>query len=187
MAPHYQDLEEGSFRLLLFLDDSGLSCNLQAYKLDEAPRYIALSYTWGRASYQKGRSSLLTYSITLNGEHREVQQNLHDALRHLGRLVRERQCLFWVDAICINQEDVNERNAQVKKMKDIYEYADRIYAWLGMHNDEIDAVLATVTKSHAGFPINNASQAWIAWDGIAEMFNQSYWHRVWIYQEATTP
>jgi len=144
----------------------------------------------------------------------EVQQNLHDALRHLGHHVRKRQSLFWVDAICINQEDVDERSSQVTKMKDIYERADRIFAWLGLpfdeeetrlavtlmhdfhrylfeglkkHNDDIDVVLSTVTKCHDGFPAVSASRVWTAWDGIAEMFNQSYWHRVWVYQEATTP
>lgn len=55
------------------------------------------------------------------------------------------------------------------------------------HNDDIDGVLAMVPKSHAGIPTNSASPVWTAWDGIAEMFNQSYWHKVWIYQEATTP
>lgn len=214
MTRHYHSLEQGCFRLLSFSDDSGLLCSLRDYKLAEAPPFIALSYTWGSASYQKGRPKSLTYSIELDGRNFEVQQNLHDALRHLGHRARRRQCLFWVDAICINQKDVDERNSQVKKMKEIYERADRIFAWLGLpfdeeetriavklmhdfhvylfeglkkHNDDIDIVLSTVTRCHAGFPALSKSTVWSAWDGIAEMFNQPYWHRVWIYQEATTP
>ena len=45
--------------------------------------------------------------------------------------------MFWVDAICINQADIDERSAQVKIMKIIYESADTVFAWLGLpFNDE---------------------------------------------------
>lgn len=79
-----------------------------------------MPYTWGRASYQKGRSSLPTDSTTLNLERCKVQWNLYDAIRYLDHYFKERQCLFWVDAIYINQENTDEINAQVKEMKDIY-------------------------------------------------------------------
>ena len=213
MGSHYQRLEKGSFRLLSFADNSGLLCGLQAYRLDEAPPYFALSYTWGQATNRKRRSSLSTYSITLNGEVFEVQENLYDALMHLGHHVRESQGLFWVDAICINQEDLDEKCSQVKKMKEIYESADEIFAWLGIpsddaktrlavdlmrefhvylkeglrkHND-VNVLFATINTSHPGFPSTNGSQASIAWNGIAEIFSQPYWRRVWVYQEASTP
>ena len=212
MASHYHPLEDGSIRLLSILDESGLACSLQSYRLDKAPPYIALSYTWGRASFQKGRSSSLTYAITLNHEYFEVQQNLHDALRHLGHRVRKRSCLFWVDTICINQGDVDERSAQVKIMKDIYQRADTVFPWLGLPFDDeetrlavelmrefylylskglekhnIIEVIATVNKNHAGFPTDRTSQVWVAWDGIARMFNQAYWRRTWVHQEVTIP
>lgn len=215
MAPYYEHLEDDSLRFLSFSDDSGLSCTLQAYKLLESPSYIALSYTWGQASNQTGRSdSPQAHSITLDGQRCEVQQNLHDALRYLGHRVRDAQCLLWVDAICINQEDVEERSAQVKMMKEIYERADRVFAWLGFPFDEvavslavemmrefnmylkegleaydgdIDVVLATVTTDHAWFPNDSAGRPWKAWECVAEMFELPYWQRVWIYQEATTP
>ena len=213
MAQRYQRLEHGFIRLLSFSDGSGLSCTMQPFKLAEAPAYIALSYTWGAASYQKGRPSSQTYWISLNDERVQVQQNLHDALRHLGHVVREAERLFWVDAICINQEDVQEKTAQVKMMKDIYEHADHIFAWLGVpldeqetklavkmmrdfslyiaeglkDNEDMGAILAAITKSHAAFPADRTSSVWSAWEGIAEMLSQSYWRRVWVYQEATTP
>lgn len=214
MRPLYTSLSGDSFRLLHFLDDIGLVCSMHAYPRDKVPAYIALSYTWGRAPFQKGRSPSLMYSISLNGEIFHVQQNLYDAFRHLGKHVRTRDRAFWVDAICINQGHMRERSKQVPKMRAIDEYADGVFAWLGVpfddqeirlgvalmqdlndylhkglqdNNGDIDAVLRDVSTSHPGFPNKEGSPVWTGWDGIAEMLNQSYWHRVWIYQEATTP
>jgi len=214
MAQSYQRLDEGCFRLLSFDDDTGESCSLDSYSINDAPFYIALSYTWGPASYQKGRPSSQIYSSTINGNEFQIQQNLHDAFSHLAKHVRSRRCLFWVDAICINQRDFEERNSQVKKMKDIYQNAKYIFAWLGipfdeeemklavkmMHDmnqylkdgladngDRIAGVLPTITSHNPAFPVGETSETWKAWEGLKEMFEQSYWHRTWIYQEATTP
>jgi hypothetical protein len=210
----YQPLEDGSIRLLSFLDDTGYACEVKPFILRSAPRYITLSYTWDAASYQKGRKAGLDYSIILNERCFAVQQNLYDALGHLGRKVRSHNCYFWVNAICINRGDLAERASQVRQMTTIYEKSHRIFAWLGvpfskaetklaihmMHdlhiylrdgleksNDDIASVLATVDSKHSCFPREPGSPVWTAWDGIAGMFNQPYFHRVWIYQEATTP
>ena len=210
MASRYQRLEERSFRLLSFLDDSGLSLHLQAYRLDEAPTYVALSYTWGRASNREGRSNSSTYSIVLDGESVEVQQNLHDAFRYLSHLVREKHCWFWVDAVCINQRDFDERSGQATMMKDIYQRANTVLAWLGIPFDDerirlgiklmrefnlyfsgdlklpnYQTLTARVTQSHLGFPNSSTSEVWTAWEGIAEIIELRYWERLWIYQEVT--
>lgn len=214
MAALYENLQPESFRLLQFLDESGLVCSIKQYRRRVAPPYIALSYTWGPSPYQKGRLPDTDYSITLNGNNFVVQQNLHDALQHLVKRVRQRNQSLWVDALCINQNDTTERSDQVRHMKEIYENATATFAWLGLpydedetklavelmqsfnkylhdglreNNDEIDIVLRTVDETHPGFPRTAESESYIAWDGIAEMLNQPYWHRVWIYQEATTP
>jgi hypothetical protein len=214
MAASYETLQPESFRLLEFLDNSGVVCLLKQYPRRLTPPYIALSYTWGPSPYRKGRPIDAEYSLTLNGDAFPVQQNLHDALRHLGSRVRQRGHLFWVDAICINQNNVSERNEQVRHMKGIYEGAAGTFAWLGVpydeqetrlaiqlmqrfnknlhdglrdNNNDIDIVLRGIDASHPGFPTAPESEPYTAWDGIAEMFNQPYWHRVWIYQEATTP
>lgn len=65
----------------------------------EAPPYIALSYTWGRASYRKGRPSPKEYSVLINDTAFPIQQNLHDALTNLAHRVVKREAQLWVDAI----------------------------------------------------------------------------------------
>lgn len=154
------------------------------------------------------------YQATINSSVIGMQQNLYDALQHLGHDVRRRGCKIWVDFLCINQSDPLERNSQVLLMKEIYERATAIYGWLGLpfdddevrlavtlmrsfnaflrdglaaHNDDISEVATTITSSTHGWPTVANVDSWKAWEGIADMFNQAYWQRTWIYQEATTP
>lgn len=142
MAFPYHPLKHGEIRLLRLLDDSGMRCDIERYELLSAPRYIALSYTWGRSSYQKGRSSDEIYDIIMNHQVLQVQQNMHDALRHLGKEVRKRNCRLWLDFLCINQLDTEERSSQVRLMKDIYERSAAVFAWLGQPFDDRETELA---------------------------------------------
>lgn len=210
----YRPLQPRHIRLLEFLDDSGLQFTLEEAALEHAPKYTALSYTWGKATYQKGRPSGQIYEITINEQTVQTQQNLHDALRHLSKHLRRRCCKFWVDFICINQQDLAERSLQVQHMAEIYQKAEVIYAWLGVPFDEEETrkgvalmrefniflrkglercdgemrlVAATITTDSVGFPTVGKPDIISAWHGIAEMFNQPYWQRTWVYQEATTP
>jgi hypothetical protein len=86
------------------------------------PPYEALSYTWGART--------AGHTVRVNGIHDfPVTDNLHNAL---GRLRRKRKPrTLWVDAICINQEDVDERAKQVAMMDSIYREAACVNVWLG--------------------------------------------------------
>lgn len=83
--------------------------------------YEALSYVWGDP-----RS---VCSILVNEKAFPVTHNLFLALKHLRLPYNERK--LWVDAICINQEDVEERSQQVQIMQKIYWRARRVIVWLG--------------------------------------------------------
>jgi hypothetical protein len=210
-APLYSDLSGDSFRLLHFLDDTGLSCTMQTHSRLETPPYICLSYAWGRSPSENSPA----YSMTLNDTPFSVQQNLYDALRHLGKHVRKRGQAFWVDAICINQKDKDERGVQVQQMKEIYERSTAVFAWLGVPYDDDKTRLAVilmrhfddlkrdfkqkrkdgphddmsrlVSPTHMHFFSAPGSKVWPAWEGLDGMLSQEYWRRVWIFQEATTP
>lgn len=103
--------------------DDQIECSLMTLSLSdpERPQYQALSYVWGDAR--------MTLSIKVNGCHFEGTKNLVDALRALRLQGQER--IIWIDAICINQQDTQERNQQVKKMADIYRNSSATVAWLG--------------------------------------------------------
>lgn len=100
--------------------------------LDDSPLYAALSYEWNnerpwRLIDCNGSSSIL------------VTSNCHNALRRLRR--KKNVQILWVDAICINQADTQERNSQVSMMIDIYRSANRTFVWLGDGELGSDSVL----------------------------------------------
>ncbi|KAM0417359.1 hypothetical protein ACHAPT_012675 [Fusarium lateritium] len=87
-------------------------------------RFEALSYVWGfmenaEEALVEQPSGFATLAIG---------QNLTSALRHL-RYEKTGRTL-WVDAVCINQSDLEERAAQVLRMADIYS-TSWVIAWLG--------------------------------------------------------
>lgn len=95
--------------------------------------YQALSYTWGDGTRK--------VPIFLNGQDFLVTTNLEDGLRHMRCKTWSKsldQLPLWIDAICINQEDSDERDVQVRRMKSIYEQAERVIIWLGSYNERTD-------------------------------------------------
>jgi hypothetical protein len=68
-------------------------------------------------------------SISLNGQSFAVTPNLFIALKHLRNAEEPR--VLWIGAICINQEDIEERGKQVQIMSKIYSNAIRVLVWLG--------------------------------------------------------
>ena len=92
----------------------------------KSPRYGALSYAWANVT--------ATSSITVNGcDCFKVVESVHGALRQLRR--RHIPTLVFVDAICINQANILERNVQVSMMGRIYDKADVVWLWLGSCGD----------------------------------------------------
>ncbi|KAI0179053.1 HET-domain-containing protein [Hypoxylon sp. FL1284] len=135
------DSEKGEIRLLELFPapehSSPIECALHPVKLSKKPSYEALSYTWG------GKGS--GQSITLDGVALPVFENLEAVLRRLRRTKKSRT--LWIDAICINQEDLEERAAQVKLMRDVYESAAEVTIWLGEPGDGAELGLNRLTSS----------------------------------------
>lgn len=130
MPPYrYLSLEYvDSIRLLILHpssnDQSPITCTIRHARLSDAwLKYEAISYTWGNVTCHQ--------PIYFHSHKRElrVRTNCHDALRHLRQEDRDRQ--LWIDAICINQEDLNERANQVRLMEKIYQIALDVIVYLG--------------------------------------------------------
>jgi Heterokaryon incompatibility protein (HET) len=143
------DLEtSNSIRLLKIhtadVQTSMIACTLQSVNLMQGPRYRALSYTRGPATeafsteYEPLAFSDDEQQILCNGQVFFVPQNLADALLEL------RQSGFpewlWVDAICINRSNTEERLGQISIMGQIYKSAVETVAWLGKDESGIDDV-----------------------------------------------
>ena len=104
---------------------AAIECFLHTMSVDHPPHYKALSYVWGNFND--------VMSIRLNGEVFNVGVNLWHALSWLRH--QNKSEVFWINTICINQNDIPERNAQVQIMGDIYEQADEVVIWLGEEAD----------------------------------------------------
>ena len=118
-------------------------CSLEHYSLTEAPPYTALSYAWGDLDNQQLVQFLPHGKIP-------VTQNLHAFLSTVPQL-RETAPrpleLVWIDALCIDQSDVLERNVQVRQMGAIFGQAREVLVWLGPASE--DSGTAAVFLSEA--------------------------------------
>ena len=134
----YQALESpGSLRVHLLNPSSASLANLHCKLLsttisdcdqDLFEHYVALSYVWGSTDNLQ--------TIILEGCQFQITKNLHNALHDIRdpfRVIR-----LWVDAICINQQDGNERNQQVALMGQIYSIARHTIIYLGQSSPAID-------------------------------------------------
>jgi len=82
--------------------------------------YTAISYMWGSPEDAK--------TITINGMPVTVGKNLTAALDCLRSSLVDK---VWIDAICINQDDIDERNAQILRIRDIFSQSLAVTVWLG--------------------------------------------------------
>jgi hypothetical protein len=181
MTPYtYSPLRGGEVRLLILrpIAASGrVSCNIVHRRLSERPHFDALSYCWG--------SSGKTEVIFCESKMIRVTLSLFSALRSLAFDHGER-CI-WADAICINQDDEEEKNQQVSMMGKIYMSAEKTVIWLGPER-EIEAAVEAATHrvqrtnsrlSRQG--VNENPRDTIL--AIAPIFNSPWFHRLWVVQE----
>lgn len=192
----YKPLREGRDEIrLLHIEpgttDSQIRCYLKNANLHHQTAYQALSYTWGDPiAEQDKQTDNPKEQILLKGTSFEVESNLHNALIYL----RRRSILVvWVDAICINQTDDEERGRQVLLMGLIYSRADGVLVWLGHQSDGSDLAFDTITNillhdargrsmQETHDPRTNNTYL-SAWQAILKLFHRRWFRRAWIIQE----
>ena len=107
---------------------SDVHCQMEIFSLDDKPTYSALSYVWGD-------QHRIRHGIIVNDHLVAVTQNLADALSQLREDGVQR---VWVDAICIDQNNQEEKGHQVQKMRTIYQMASTVLAWIGQEDEKSD-------------------------------------------------
>jgi Heterokaryon incompatibility protein (HET) len=130
------------------------------------PKYEALSYTWGSEDSQN--------AILLDGKTFLVRDNMWEALIQFR--LRDEEHMLWIDAICVNQDNISEQNQQVRIMPHIYTRAQVVLVWLGSPNG-IEGMRKTEEERIEKY-------VWgMIRDEFKEMSTVDYWNRVWIIQE----
>ena len=140
--------------------------------------YEALSYVWGSAEHPS--------NIRVNGRIVTVTESLHTALRQLRYPDRPRT--LWIDYLCINQRDVNERSNEVARMGIIYGNAEDVLIWLGPATPdsvigmEIPDYFANETRPKSCPVWQTYSQATVL-RGLQDIFSRPWFQRMWVVQE----
>lgn len=130
---------------------------LHTFDLDKAPSYIALSYTWGPVSP--------TYPIRVNRRKLQIRANLHAFLQGFAT-----RGYIWIDQICIDQSNPEEKNHQVRMMAQIYKDCDSMIIWLGSKNLEFrEAADEFIYKPRP--------------QSLSILLHDDYFTRLWVVQE----
>ncbi|CZR67942.1 related to heterokaryon incompatibility protein [Phialocephala subalpina] len=164
-------------RLLPNKDEAApLHCELRNYSLQRlSPRthlYEALSYVWGNPNE--------TLSIYVNKNRFQVTVNLHVALSRLRDHSFER--IIWVDTICIDQSNKEERKQQVQLKAKIYSNAHRVIVWLGEKAVEIKGALEDIQLA-ANEELTELSKKEIKQQAILNLLQNPWFQRIWVLQE----
>jgi hypothetical protein len=199
--------QEKFFRLLQVqrgYESSIPTCDIRVVRAEDQPKYWALSYTWGAPSFEaatcQGMNVERRLPIALGSDEILVTENLYQFLTHLiadSTFNHE----LWIDAICIDQNNEEERGHQVDMMSSIYESAERVLIWLGEQDEytipafELLAVLSTLDMETLLTMNPNTAQYYDEskrpgacgnpqnWFCLGQLFRRTWFTRAWIFQE----
>lgn len=203
----YQPLPDASHVRILALEpgtaDAPLSCKLQVVSIQNArhSEYEALSYAWGN------NDQPLKPFISCHEKCLRLTSNLQSALRHVRS--EKKVTKLWVDQICINQEDLEERSQQVSLMGFIYSAAKRVVIWLGDTDNTSHQAMTFVPVFYHNLCLHFESQGIdfmknvpygkrlegtefiypaiesSLWTALGHLLQREWFQRVWVAQEAT--
>jgi hypothetical protein len=165
--------------------------NLVSFRWDSMPKYTAISYTCG------------SYDITdrLNLEGKTYLPITQTRAYILSRAPRGRW--LWIDAVCINQDDNDEKAHQLREMWRIYSSARLVMVWLGDLSDDADIALEFLRLWEPGATLVledndplamahpdvrafwNAMDA-MRWKALVKLLHRPYFRRSWILQELSS-
>ena len=190
-----------------------LRCDLVHVSLDEGLDYRALSYTWDDEQLLSSPGVEAEYDGTILVDDHSllpIKRNLEICLRRVQGDVLFAG-LIWIDALCINQADIQERNRQVLRMPDIYRMAQEVLVWLGPGDENSACALnllrrvsnyGPVSGSMPSNPVKPNLVHWwgqveqaqmedevrsgasiMEWEALTQLLGRAWWRRVWVSQE----
>lgn len=166
----YEHLREADEIRLLHLHrgKSGdpLRADLETVRIRESRYYKAISYTWADESGDTTKCCSL--EIGSPGSLLPITRSCDSVLRQ----VRNHTSWIWIDAVCINQEDVQERGKQVDLMPQIYKCASQTFAYVGEASEDSGLILRNLAKG-----------IWTPPHLLDPFFARPYFSRVWVVQE----
>ncbi|KAJ5714153.1 heterokaryon incompatibility protein-domain-containing protein [Penicillium malachiteum] len=155
-------------------NDAPIECKLFNYNLSEgggrAHMYEALSYCW--------QSNIRSETVILNECSLSITKNLHTALSYLRDRQLER--ILWIDAICINQDDSDEKCKQIPLMRMIYAQAGQVIVWLGDVTDNGDQALSKIQHLAEASCVQMVSNIAEDYYSCLKLLQRDWFHRIWV-------
>jgi len=168
-----------------------LSGKLVQVSIEDEDGYEAISYTWG--------AQPPVVVIEVDSSLVAIGPNLALLLRRLRHEVQPRR--LWVDTLCINQGDNDEKQAEMRRMDDIYRKASCTTIWLGEEDlatapafellRDLDQIMDQHWNEVAWWPTREQLQARglpvpedPKWTALSSFLNNQWFLRTWILQEA---
>lgn len=175
-------------------NEDEICIEMSVVSLNNKPRFIALSYFWGEPTR--------AVQAVCNKKHINITRNLALALRtvfcafDMGKapgFQRGDEVLLWVDGICTNQDDIDEKASQVSLMKDIFSTAQSAMGYIGApQNSEPTAAFQSLGEmgnalffdsEHRSDPV----EVQLDHFALDELICQPWFERAWVFQEVILP
>jgi len=154
--------------------------------------FEAVSYCW--------KSEVRERNVIIDGSPYMVPKSVDTVLRRLRDLPEAKSGMkFWIDAICVDQDNIREKNHQVNLMGEIYATAFSTVVWLGESMDGSERAMEYMiqimhVKKEISRRVDNFSWPWeestsdewfaaVPWHAIYSFLGRRYWTRLWIIQE----
>lgn len=145
--------------------------------LSKAPKFQTVSYHWGSSTHR--------HTLALeDGKTLPITDSLARAIPKLSKLCTTGY--LWIDQICIDQNNIPERNQQVKVMSEIYKAGCEVLIWLDCHVDlkwPTKLLLAAAATSASIGKLQELTQHPAIRDDTAKIFNCAWFRRAWVLQE----
>jgi hypothetical protein len=180
----HHGLPENHVRLMRILPGrrkkSVVRCETRVFSLPVDSGYTAISYAWG--------PPVADHAIVLDGRKHLVAKNLWHFLTTWRSFILQASTAeesswkpchswLWIDALSIDQNNMQERNHQVKIMSKIFGGADEVLVWLGLANTKTNKA-----SRHLLMSIEDAPKGYID-ARLREVCERMYWTRLWVFQE----
>lgn len=175
LPPIRQQSEIRILRLQHGAFDDPVVCEVVTKDLTLHPEYEAVSYTWSDESGNATRSR----TIQIGDKPYQVTVNCENALRRLRRQFSYRK--LWIDAICIDQDNLEERGHQVQLMPRIYSGAKSVQIYVGELTPPSQVFLQGLLSHTCGDEIGHGADYEFQ-QGMFEFVARRYFRRAWILQ-----
>jgi hypothetical protein len=196
MASEYvyqRQLPAAYVRLLTVVSDGeNFRGSLQEFRKDNLPYFNALSWCWS------SEEEIQSTSFECDEQLFPVSRHLYNLLSNVNPRNTHSSIRIWVDSICINQDDLEEKSAHVAYMHEIYGRARNVIIWLGMPDGGSDLVMDSRKTSKLNtalqlVPSSSIAQSVTApgvphaddpiWKAVGRLCDRDWFYRTWVIQE----